>query len=192
MILTTHAPESGILHFLSSLTFFSWPSCRQTPGGGHPDGAEPGGELRTPRSSADEAHHPHHAPLLRQRRGGLAAAAEEPAAPRRLGGEITELPSLCPRCSSTSSLTLTFTTSTLPVELINSKPIKVLLTCRQQNLLKYLPTRRFSRDSRSLFGCHATYHPSPGEEVGEQLEEEEEKKKKSRQHADSTWAAKRS
>lgn len=80
----------------------------------------------------------------------------------------------------------------LPVELSNPKRIKVLLTCRQQNLLKYHLTRCFSRrDSRSLFGCAATYRRLPGEEVGEQLEEEE-KMKKSRQHTDSTWAVKRS
>lgn len=35
----------------------------QTPGGGHPDGAEPSGELWTYRGAADQTSDPHHSPL---------------------------------------------------------------------------------------------------------------------------------
>lgn len=59
----------------------------QTPGGGHPDGAEPGGELWTSWSSADQTGHPYHPPLCWQCPGRLANTAEEPADHGRVGGE---------------------------------------------------------------------------------------------------------
>ncbi len=67
----------------------------QTSSRGHPDGAEPSGELWTSRSSADQTSDPHHPPLCWQCPGRLAHTAEEPTGHGRVGGECS---TLCPVC----------------------------------------------------------------------------------------------
>lgn len=61
----------------------------QTPGRGHPDGAEPSGELWTSRSPADQTGDPHHPPLCWQRPRRLAHTAEEPTGHGGVGGECS-------------------------------------------------------------------------------------------------------